>query len=141
MVNIWDPTEPYDPLRPNDYNEYKLWKQKDRIDRRERLVEQRRQEDRKRTRGSGSYSDSEGTGSEDERPRKTGMWSRAFSARGQLSPPKEDLKNSILITGPGLTTNDMALGVPHLKTLLLWQLIVLSPATRLSSDVLPYRKA
>ncbi|KAF7304775.1 G-patch domain-containing protein [Mycena kentingensis (nom. inval.)] len=86
-VVTWDPLEPYDPLRPNDYNEYKLWKQKDRIDRRERLAEERRQEDRKRGRRSGSYSDSDCTNSDaEERPRKSGRfadvdrWSRADEA-------------------------------------------------------------
>lgn len=67
MVNVWDPTEPYDVLRPNDYNEYKVWKQKERIERRERRL----REDRKRSRYS-DYSDSEGTPSDDERPRKAG---------------------------------------------------------------------
>ncbi|KAJ7632541.1 hypothetical protein FB45DRAFT_831732 [Roridomyces roridus] len=91
LINVWDPTEPYDPLRPNDYNEYKVWKTKDRIDRRER---EREREDRKRGRRSGSYSDSEGTDEdEEERPKKAGRyeevdhWSRAEEEKRALGAP------------------------------------------------------
>ncbi|PFH54403.1 hypothetical protein AMATHDRAFT_83440 [Amanita thiersii Skay4041] len=74
IVLVWDPMELYDPLRPNDYNEYKMWKQRDRIERREREAERRRLEERKRSRRSASYSDSDYTDSEGERPRKTGRY-------------------------------------------------------------------
>lgn len=60
-------------MRPNDYGEYKIHKRKEREERRERLLaEKRRAEERKRYRRSSSYSDSYGSDSEDERPRKTG---------------------------------------------------------------------
>jgi hypothetical protein len=67
---MWDPLEQYDPLRPNDYSEYKAFKQRDRIERRERLEEERRQ-GAKRLRSS-DLSDSDDSDSDDERPRKTG---------------------------------------------------------------------
>ena len=68
----------YDPMRPNDYNEYKMYKRREREERRERLLEEkRRAEDRKRYRRSASYSDeSYASGSDDERPRKSGKCSK-----------------------------------------------------------------
>lgn len=60
-------------MRPNDYNEYKIWKQKDRAEKRERLAEERRMDDRKRYRRGSSHTDSDHSDSDDERPRKTGM--------------------------------------------------------------------
>ncbi|KAI0956772.1 hypothetical protein AcW1_010313 [Taiwanofungus camphoratus] len=73
VIPVWDPSESYDPMRPNDYGEYKIHKRKEREERRERLLaEKRRAEERKRYRRSSSYSDSYGSDSEDERPRKTG---------------------------------------------------------------------
>lgn len=60
-------------MRPNDYNEYKNYKRREQEEKREQLIaERRRLEERKRLRRSSSYSDSYGSGSEDERPRKTG---------------------------------------------------------------------
>lgn len=73
VIAVWDPTEVYDPMRPNDYNEYKNFKRREQEERREQIIaERRRVEERKRMRRSSSYSDSYGSGSEDERPRKTG---------------------------------------------------------------------
>ncbi|OCH89083.1 hypothetical protein OBBRIDRAFT_836071 [Obba rivulosa] len=75
MVAIWDPSEQYDPMRPNDYNEYKIWKRHDREERRKRiLAEKRHAEERKRSRRDSDYTDSDGSGSDDERPRKTGRF-------------------------------------------------------------------
>lgn len=56
-------------MRPNDYNEYKIWKRKEREERRERLLAEKR---RNQGYSRGRYSDSDATGSEDERPRKIG---------------------------------------------------------------------
>ena len=65
--------EAYDPMRPNDYNEYKNYRRREQEERREQMIaERRRAEERKRMRRSSSYTDSYGSGSEDERPRKTG---------------------------------------------------------------------
>lgn len=74
LVAVWDPSEQYDPLHPNDYNEYKVWKQRDRVERRERLAEEKRMEGRKRYRHGSDDTDSDHGASEDERPHKTGWF-------------------------------------------------------------------
>ncbi|KZT11593.1 uncharacterized protein LAESUDRAFT_692609 [Laetiporus sulphureus 93-53] len=74
VITVWEPNEAYDPMRPNDYNEYKVYKRREHEERRERmLVERQRVEERKRYRSS-SYSDSYGSESEEERPRKAGRY-------------------------------------------------------------------
>jgi hypothetical protein len=107
--------EQYDPLRPNDYNEFKVWKQKDRIQKREQLAAQRRLEDRKRNWRSNSYSDSNGTGSEDERPRKTGWFSHSINDVAQFRCFSQGDTTIIMIIGPELTMN----AVVHTALLLL----------------------
>lgn len=60
--------EQYDPLKPNDYGEYKLWKQRERVEKAtERAAERKRVRDM-RDRGS----DQTDSGSEEDRPRKSG---------------------------------------------------------------------
>jgi splicing factor 45 len=68
VVAIWDPLEPYDTLKPNDYNEYKIWKQRDRVERASERAAERKRAREALDRGS----DHTGSGSEDERPKKSG---------------------------------------------------------------------
>ena len=70
-IVLWDPNEDYDPARPNDYNEHKLWRQRERAERRQRELEERQMGANKRYRSS-SFTDSAGSGSEGERPHKAG---------------------------------------------------------------------
>jgi splicing factor 45 len=70
-VVLWDPNEDYDPTRPNDYNEYKMWRLRERAERRQRALEEKRMGVNKRYRSS-SFTDSGGSGSEGERPHKAG---------------------------------------------------------------------
>ena len=92
-------------MRPNDYNEYKIYKRKEREERRERLLQERRRaEDRKRYIRSSSYSDSYGSGSEDERPRKTGRpnYSSTYCQQpSPIYPPQQaDMMNRICLRNP-----------------------------------------
>ncbi|KZT70208.1 hypothetical protein DAEQUDRAFT_689817 [Daedalea quercina L-15889] len=80
VVAVWDPSEAYDPMRPNDYNEYKNYKRREHEERQEQIIAKRRRaEERKRMRRSSSYSDSYGSGSGDERPRKAGRFDEPYN--------------------------------------------------------------
>ncbi|GJJ12239.1 hypothetical protein Clacol_006480 [Clathrus columnatus] len=78
-VNVWDPSEQYDPHRPNDYYEYKTYRQKEREERIRREEEERHWRNRKRSR-SYSDGDSEELYSDEERPHKTGNFGSSSNA-------------------------------------------------------------
>ncbi|KAF8520162.1 hypothetical protein BU17DRAFT_46908 [Hysterangium stoloniferum] len=95
-VAVWDPAEQYDPRRPNDYYEYKSFKQKERENERQRLADQRRLEERKRSRHMSSYDSESGSNGEDNnddepaRPRKAGRfddyWSHDMDNDSSVQP-------------------------------------------------------
>ncbi|EJU05475.1 hypothetical protein DACRYDRAFT_113580 [Dacryopinax primogenitus] len=68
-VNVWDPTEMYDPTRPNDYLEYKAYREREKEEAAMRRYE--------RKRSWHSSEDEEGSGSDGEnrwRPQKAGRF-------------------------------------------------------------------
>ncbi|KZT60363.1 hypothetical protein CALCODRAFT_553651 [Calocera cornea HHB12733] len=66
-VNVWDPTENYDPARPNDYFEYKAYKERER--------EEARRYERKRSYHSSEDEGASGSDGDDRwRPRKAGRF-------------------------------------------------------------------
>lgn len=70
-VNVWDPSEQYDPTRPNDYYEYKTFRQKEREERIRQQEEERQWRGFKRSR---SYTESDEYYSDEEPLRKAGRY-------------------------------------------------------------------
>ncbi|KIY70001.1 hypothetical protein CYLTODRAFT_371737 [Cylindrobasidium torrendii FP15055 ss-10] len=100
VIVAWDPLEQYDLMRPNDYQEYKLWKQKEKIDRRARAAEEKE-------RARSDYTDSDEYMSEDGN--RDDHWSRPTAP----PPPGPPVAIDTSLTGDEAYQRRLAMSRPQ----------------------------